>query len=90
MAGTLSRAARERPALFREVDQPGIGPYLVPGSPLALAGAHGPDSAAPGDAEVAPVLGQHTDEVLAGWLGLSAGEIGSLHDRGVVTGPEAG
>ena len=76
--------------LFREVDQPGIGPYLVPGSPLALAGAHGPDSAAPGDAEVAPVLGQHTDEVLAGWLGLSAGEIGSLHDRGVVTGPEAG
>ena len=73
--------------LFREVDQPGIGPYLVPGSPLALAGAHEPDSAAPG---VAPVLGQHTDEVLAGWLGLSAGEIGSLHDRGVVTGPEAG
>ena len=72
--------------LFREVDQPGIGPYLVPGSPLALAPAHPADSDPPGDAMVAPDLGQHTDEVLAGWLGLSASEIGRLHDRGVVAG----
>ena len=70
--------------LFREVDQPGIGPYLVPGSPLAF--ATGPQLAPRplGDAGPAPALGQHTDEVLAGWLGLSAGEIGRLHDAGVV------
>lgn len=70
--------------LFREVDQPGIGPYLVPGSPLAFptGAGQGPDSL--GDTTVAPELGQHTDEVLSGWLGLSAGEIGRLHDAGVV------
>jgi len=36
--------------------------------------------------EPAPRLGQHTDEVLAGVLGLSAAEIGRLHDAGVVAG----
>ena len=72
--------------LFREVDQPGVGPYLVPASPLVLAGHQPPEPDAPGDAALAPTLGQHTDEVLAGWLGLSAGEIGRLHDRGVVAG----
>ncbi len=76
--------------LFREVDQPGIGPYLVPRSPLALADGRPLESDAPGNAALAPALGQHTDEVLAGWLGLSAGEIGSLHDRGVVAGAKAG
>ena len=72
--------------LFREVDQPGIGPYLVPGSPLALATGAGLASDGLGDVSPAPALGQHTDEVLAGWLGLSAAEIGRLHDAGVVAG----
>jgi len=35
----------------------------------------------------APVLGEHTDEVLAEILGLSALEIGKLHDSGIVAGP---
>ena len=35
---------------------------------------------------MAPRLGEHTDEVLAEWLGLSGADIGSLHDRGVVAG----
>jgi len=30
------------------------------------------------------VLGQHTEEVLASVLKLSAGQIADLHDRGVV------
>lgn len=72
--------------LFREVDQPGIGPYLVPGSPLTLAAGQSRRSDELEDAGAAPALGQHTDEVLAGWLGLSAGEIGRLHDAGVVSG----
>ena len=33
-------------------------------------------------------MGQHTDEVLSTVLGLSAGQIGKLHDDGVVAGPE--
>jgi 2-methylfumaryl-CoA isomerase len=35
----------------------------------------------------APRLGQHTDEVLAEVLGLPTGEIGRLHDAGVVQSP---
>ena len=35
----------------------------------------------------APVLGQHTDEILAGLLGMSDGEIGRLHDARIVAGP---
>ena len=36
----------------------------------------------------APLLGEHTDEVLAGLLGLSDSELGRLHDEGVVAGPQ--
>lgn len=35
-----------------------------------------------------PVLGQHTDEVLAGVLGLPSGAIGALHDAGIIAGPD--
>ena len=75
--------------LFIEVDQPGIGPYLTPVSPLAPIGAGGRPMTDGGRDAVAPVLGEHTDEVLAGWLGLSAAEIGRLHDIGVVAGSDS-
>ena len=71
--------------LFREVEQPGVGTYLVPGSPLAAAGADGPRPSFSAGARV-PTLGEHTDEVLSEWLGLTAREIGRLHGRGVVAG----
>ena len=76
--------------LFVEVDQPGIGPYLAPVSPLTP--THTGDRAASGHGTgvMAPVLGEHTDEVLAGWLGLSATSIGRLHDDGIVSGPDTG
>jgi 2-methylfumaryl-CoA isomerase len=67
--------------LFAELDQPGIGRYLMPGSPLAFSS---PGRLAP---RRAPVLGEHTDEVLSELLGLSGAEIGRLHDDGVVAGP---
>ena len=35
----------------------------------------------------APILGEHTEEVLADVLSLSATEIGRLRDAGVVAGP---
>jgi 2-methylfumaryl-CoA isomerase len=69
--------------MFAAVDQPGIGTYLMPGSPLAFSAMDRVPPAA------APQLGQHTDEILAGILGLSAAEIGSLHDEGVVAGISA-
>jgi 2-methylfumaryl-CoA isomerase len=36
----------------------------------------------------APLLGQHTDEVLLEVLGLDAAAVGRLHDAGVVAGPD--
>jgi 2-methylfumaryl-CoA isomerase len=36
----------------------------------------------------APRLGQHTNEILGDLLGLSDGEIGKLHDQGVVAGSD--
>jgi 2-methylfumaryl-CoA isomerase len=66
--------------MFAEVDQPGIGTYLMPGSPLEFSAS---DRVPPAPA---PQLGQHTDEILAGVLGLSGAEIGRLHDEGVIAG----
>jgi 2-methylfumaryl-CoA isomerase len=67
--------------MFAEVEQPGIGTYLMPGTPVAYSGAERLR------AMPAPLLGEHTDEVLATVLGLADGEIGRLHDEGVVAGP---
>lgn len=68
--------------MFREAEQPGIGTYLTPHSPLAF-------TAAPrGDIVPAPALGQHTEAVLAEVLNLPSGEIGRLFDAGVVAGAE--
>jgi 2-methylfumaryl-CoA isomerase len=64
--------------MFRDVEQPGIGPSLMPGSPIAFDGVLAVDPAP------APTLGQHTDEILASDLGLTGAEIGALHDDGVV------
>lgn len=69
--------------MFSMVDQPGLGRYLAPGSPLAFSGEA---RAEPGPA---PVLGQHTEEVLADVMGLPGTEIVSLFDAGVVAGPAA-
>jgi len=68
--------------LFEEVDQPGIGQLLTPGSPL--------DFAALPRTRVArgPQLGEHSDEILGTILGMSDGEIGRLHDFGVIAGPK--
>jgi 2-methylfumaryl-CoA isomerase len=70
--------------LFQSIDQPGIGSLLTPGSPLDFAAAPR-ETVAPG-----PQLGEHTDQILADVLGLSDGAIGTLHDKGVVAGPESG
>ncbi len=64
--------------LFREVEQPGIGTYLAPGSPLAFDGLLAVEPLP------APRLGQHTEQILAEGLGLSTAEIAQLVDRGVV------
>ncbi|MDG2428012.1 MAG: CoA transferase [Acidimicrobiales bacterium] len=73
------RASTSNP-LFAELDQLGVGTHLVPGSPLAFGG----EGALDRGAMVAPQLGQHTEEILTGELGLTSAELGALVDRGAV------
>lgn len=66
--------------MFARVEHPGVGEYLMPGSPLDF-------SAVPRvPVRRAPLLGENTDEILAEVLGLSSREIAGLHDKGVVAG----
>ncbi len=74
------RCSTDNP-MFDEVEQPGIGTYLVPGSPLDFGGV---ERLRP---RRAPLLGEHTDEVLSELLGLGDAEIGRLYEEGVVAGP---
>ncbi|MDQ6605524.1 MAG: CoA transferase [Actinomycetota bacterium] len=74
------RCSPENP-MFQEVEQPGIGSYLMPSTPLRFDAC---ERLAP---KRAPLLGEHTDEVLAELLGLSDAEIGRLYSDGVVGGP---
>ena len=82
---TFRELANDRDAvhdnpMFTVLDQPGIGRYPVAATPLQF-------GALPREApRVAPQLGQHTDEILSGILGLSDAEIGKLHDEKVVAG----
>lgn len=69
--------------MFQELDQPGIGTYLTPGSPLVFSAL---ERLPP---RRAPLLGEHTDQILGEELGLSETEIGRLHDDGVVAGASA-
>ncbi len=64
--------------MMADIDQPGIGKHLAPGSPLSLTGhARQP-------VHRAPQLGEHTGTVLTDLLGLSRDELASLHTQAVV------
>jgi 2-methylfumaryl-CoA isomerase len=62
--------------LLAEIDQPGVGPLLAPGSPLAMEGTVGPLAA--------PALGADTAGVLTGLVGRSAAEVAALAERGII------
>lgn len=66
--------------MFSMLDQPGIGTYLMPGSPINFMGV----DRAP--AVRAPRLGENTAEILAE-IGFSNSEIGKLHDDRIVASP---
>lgn len=64
--------------LLLDVDHPTLGPGRYLGSPIHLTGA------GRGSRRPPPLLGQHTQEVLAERLGLSANEVADLRRQGVV------
>jgi len=77
----LDADCSEANPMFRLTEQPGVGSYLMPGSPLNFSAV----SRLP--AAPAPQLGQHTDQILLDVLGLGEAEVGQLHDAGIVAGP---
>ncbi|PZQ99601.1 MAG: 2-methylfumaryl-CoA isomerase [Cereibacter sphaeroides] len=84
---SFGEAVRQDPDLstdnpmMAEIQQPGIGRLPVAGSPVNFGGLERPHPAP------APVLGQHTEAILADVLGLGSGQIGALMDAKVVAGP---
>ncbi|MGH6769366.1 MAG: formyl-CoA transferase [Xanthobacteraceae bacterium] len=64
-----------------EVDHPGRGKYLTVGNPVKMS-----DSIT--EVKRSPLLGEHTDEILAKELGYSAREISEIKASGAITPPE--
>ncbi len=64
-------------AFFRDVEHPAAGRVTHPGPPARM-------SLTPASVAPAPLLGQHTVEVLSGTLGLSHAEITLLRQQGIV------
>jgi hypothetical protein len=73
--------------MWENVEHPEVGTYRMPGSPLGFSSAERVPVGR------APQLGEHTEAILAGLLGLGTAEIGRLHDAGssavAETGPVA-
>ena len=64
--------------MILHADHPSFEDLIVPGTPL-----RNPDSTATPDTR-APKLGQHTDEVLSGLLGLSTSDLADLRTRSII------
>ncbi|CAI8907119.1 CoA transferase [Pseudomonas sp. IT-P218] len=75
-----NRVSLENP-LFEYIETEGVGQHLSCGTPLRFFGQQR------GHVQSAPVVGQHTDEVLADVLGFDSHQIARLHDAKVVAGP---
>jgi 2-methylfumaryl-CoA isomerase len=73
------RCSTDKP-MFAEVEHPGVGTYLTPGSPLSFSGTERTS------VRRARCSATHTEEILAELLDFSAAEIGRLHDAAVVAG----
>jgi formyl-CoA transferase len=66
-----------------EVDHPTRGKYLTVGNPVKMS-----DSIT--EVQRSPLLGEHTEEILAKELGYSAKEIAEIKTSGAITAPEKG
>ena len=64
-----------------EVDHPTRGKYLTVGNPIKM-------SDSPADVRRSPLLGEHTEEILAKVLGYSAADIAEIKTSGAITAPD--
>ena len=85
---TLKQAMQDDPDLttenpmFHKINHPGVGMVTTPAHPAQFSDF---DRRPPAPA---PVLGQHTEEILSDILGLNGRAIWRLFDKGVVDSPE--
>ena len=63
--------------MITTVEHPKRGAFIMPGCPVML-------SDSPTDLRVAPLLGQHTDEVLNEVLGIGDEELAELRAQSVI------
>ncbi len=69
----------EQRGIMQTIHHPQHGDFKMPAWPVRIDGK-------PPTLVTSPVLGQHTDEVLRSWLGMSAGEVEALRGDGIVSG----
>ena len=74
---SVSNIEAGRVTLGLTVQHPKRGAFTMPGSPIQM-------SESPRQYTPAPLLGQHTDEVLSNWLGYDAAQIEQLRAQGIV------
>jgi formyl-CoA transferase len=67
----------EQRGIMQTIHHPTHGDFKMPAWPVRIDGK-------PPTLLTSPVLGQHTDEVLQSWLGMSAGEVETLRGDGVL------
>ena len=67
----------EARGIMQTVEHPVIGPYKMTTWPVRFSGR-------PPQAKPAPLLGQHTGEVLGDWLGLGADQVAALRSDSVI------
>lgn len=65
--------------MVTEVEHPSCGPMKLVSPPVKFSESKPSIRSAP------PTLGQHTDDVLSGLLGMSSGEIEALKKDGVIS-----
>lgn len=75
------RVSEENP-VFSRIHTAGIGDHLSASTPIRQI------DATRGESSSAPLLGEHTDEILMDVLRLDSGAVGRLHDGGIVAGPD--
>ena len=67
----------EERGIMQVMEHPSYKPFKMPAWPVRVDGK-------PPRVKASPMLGQHTDDVLTSWLGLSEAEVKALHGEGVV------
>lgn len=63
--------------IMQTMEHPTHGGFKMPAWPVRVNGK-------PPTVKASPILGQHTGDVLSGWLGMSATEVEGLKGEGVV------